>query len=73
MARRSLFNRRSDDADVIPQVSDDDLLSWGLDLLTVSPTEPMALRTDRPERPLRAAPPPPRRIRVRPLRATVAD
>jgi hypothetical protein len=71
---RRLFPRRSDDADeVIPQVSDDDLLSWGLDLLTISPTEPMALRTSRPERPLRAGPPPPRRVRVRQLRATATD
>ena len=71
---RRLFTRRSDDADdVLPQVSDTDLLSWGLELLTISPTEPMALRTNRPERPLRAAPPPPQRVRVRQLRATAAD
>ncbi len=68
---RRLFNRRTlEPGDVIPQVSDNDLLSWGLELLTVSPTEPMALRTSTPERPLRAAP---RRVRVRPLRATAAD
>jgi hypothetical protein len=52
--------------EVIPQVSDDELLEWGAHLRsTPSPSEPTILRALRPGRPLRAAPAGSRKVRVR--------
>jgi hypothetical protein len=73
---RTLFTRRTlHPDDVIPQVSDAELIEWGDHLLRVpSPSEPNHLRERRPDRPLRAAPAPARRRRA-PIRAmpTVVD
>jgi hypothetical protein len=64
---RTFITRRRLEADeVIPQVSDEELLAWGAHLRsTPSPTEPTRLRALRPGRPLRAAPATRRKVRVR--------
>jgi hypothetical protein len=77
---RTLFTRRSLQPDeVIPQVSDDELLAWSDHLRTTpSPSEPLRLQARRPGRPLRAEPLraeplPARKLRVRAVQPTAVD